>query len=810
MPSNASSDDLDNGPHTAYMIRSGPSITPNLREQVAVLLLRFFQHVRTFTQSLRFKLSFYAGLVAFAAIMAFAFHSISTQEKSLVGARLQGAVRNAEVIKAAIWNGMMTKNRQVIREIVEAIGQEKNFLCINIYDSSGVLHYSSREDLKDRIGKKLDRSRSTRLLDGLAVNQSLRYDYNPVTNVADVVNPLVNTKSCSTVECHAHPESQKVLGALEMQLTMKGLRTEVRSVGRNILFFATFLFLVLSTMIGLGVTFLVNRPVEALREQAEKIATGDYSTSAPSTGSDSIARLSIALEEMRRQIKQREVEIQQSRRMYKELFDKAPCYFAVVDPDHRIVRENQACVAAFGDRTGEHCYKFFKNRESECTKCQVDQTFLDGISRSVPDVWDLPDGTKAHVIVHTAPIVNEEGKITEVLEMAVDVTFMVKLQEELSRQEEQFRTLFENVPCYLTVVDSSYRLGFFNRMFARDFGSAWGEKCFAAYKGRTEKCDPCPVEMTFLDGESHYSEEIWNREGKDQHIVVRTSPMKNSSGEIIAVMEMCTNITELRVMENQLALLGETIAGTSHAIKNILSGLEGGVYIVDSGMRSGNELKMRSGWGIVKKNVVKVSELVKDILYASKEREPELKEIDPGKVLQEVYELFEDKANKENIRLIKEFDARMGEGMWDPHAIHTAVSNLISNAMGAFSESMKPDHQIVLRARAEKCCLFIQIADNGQGMSDEVKQNLFKKFYSTKGAKGTGLGLLVTRKVVEESRGTITFESTLGEGTSFLIKLPFWNGESRPAAAANPAGDVLVRVADHEPDEITNAKQEAS
>ncbi len=347
-------------------------------------------------------------------------------------------------------------------------------------------------------------------------------------------------------------------------------------------------------------------------------------------------------------------------------------------------------------------------------------------------------------------------------------------------------------------------------MFARDFGSAWGEKCFAAYKGRTEKCDPCPVEMTFLDGESHYSEEIWNREGKDQHIVVRTSPMKNSSGEIIAVMEMCTNITELRVMENQLALLGETIAGTSHAIKNILSGLEGGVYIVDSGMRSGNELKMRSGWGIVKKNVVKVSELVKDILYASKEREPELKEIDPGKVLQEVYELFEDKANKENIRLIKEFDARMGEGMWDPHAIHTAVSNLISNAMGAFSESMKPDHQIVLRARAEKCCLFIQIADNGQGMSDEVKQNLFKKFYSTKGAKGTGLGLLVTRKVVEESRGTITFESTLGEGTSFLIKLPFWNGESRPAAAANPAGDVLVRVADHEPDEITNAKQEAS
>ena len=100
-----------------------------------------------------------------------------------------------------------------------------------------------------------------------------------------------------------------------------------------------------------------------------------------------------------------------------------------------------------------------------------------------------------------------------------------------------------------------------------------------AYKGRTEKCNPCPVEKTFLSGESHYSEEIWNRDGREQHIVVRTSPLrKQLTGEIVAVIEMCTNITELRMMKNRLALLGETIAGTSHAM-NILSGLEGGAYI---------------------------------------------------------------------------------------------------------------------------------------------------------------------------------------------------------------------------------------
>ena len=88
----------------------------------------------------------------------------------------------------------------------------------------------------------------------------------------------------------------------------------------------------------------------------------------------------------------------------------------------------------------------------------------------------------------------------------------------------------------------------------------------------------------------------------------------------------------------------------------------------------------------------------------------------------------------------------------------------MSNAMGACGESDNPDRQIVLRARAEHNDLLIEVLDNGQGMSDEVKGNLFRKFYSTKGAKGTGLGLLVTRKVVEENRGTITLRIHIGKG----------------------------------------------
>ena len=73
----------------------------------------------------------------------------------------------------------------------------------------------------------------------------------------------------------------------------------------------------------------------------------------------------------------------------------------------------------------------------------------------------------------------------------------------------------------------------------------------------------------------------------------------------------------------------------------------------------------------------------------------------------------------------------------------------------------------------------IEVADTGRGMSEEVKQNLFKKFYSTKGAKGTGLGLLVSKKIVEENGGSIDFESELGRGTKFILRLPFTRAAHR-------------------------------
>jgi len=126
-------------------------------------------------------------------------------------------------------------------------------------------------------------------------------------------------------------------------------------------------------------------------------------------------------------------------------------------------------------------------------------------------------------------------------------------QMQLNEQRDEYQALFERVPCLITVQDKDFKLLRHNREFSKRFAPTLNDFCFHAYKGRSEKCIPCPVEKTFEDGQAHYGEETGlNKDGHLTHWIVRTSPIKNSKGEIIAAMEMSLDITERKQLEEQL------------------------------------------------------------------------------------------------------------------------------------------------------------------------------------------------------------------------------------------------------------------
>ncbi|MDQ7784372.1 MAG: PAS domain-containing protein [Desulfomonilaceae bacterium] len=728
--------------------------------------------IKRFFGSLSFKLSFFAGVITFIAVLSLTYHAISRQEQALIQEKVQGALKDSEVIEAAIWNGMMTKNREVIRQIVQAIGTKENFREIHIYDNKGILHYTSSVGDGLAIGTDSAAAQNP-LLKNLADNTAFKYRFVEDGKYLNVVNPLRNSASCSSTKCHSGPDRERSLGALELTVPLEGLRTKIRDLKLQTILFASALLVLISTISGLAIVFGVLPPIRRLQENARKMAWGQYTPQGvPAAGSDEIAELTRLFDEMSLQINERTRQLEQSRRQYRELFEQVPCYLTVVDENYHITASNAAFKAEFGDQVGRSCFKGFKGRDSRCANCLVEKTFADGLPHRSEETWSLGD-RKAFVIVHSAPIRDNGGRVSEVMEMALDVTRVERLQTQLNRKEEQFRNLFENVPCYLTVVDPSFRIAFHNRLFAEEFGSSWGKHCFEIYKGKDRKCDKCPVAETFSDGKSHSTEDTWHHNGKEIHVLIQTSPITDESGAIVAVVEMCTNVTELKLLQSQLIILGETIAGMSHSIKNILAGLEGGMYLVDSGLAKGREDRVRTGWEILRKNVGRVSELVKDILYASKEREPEYRECDPARILLDVYDLYEDMARKEGIEFVKDIPLTLGMAVLDPNGIHTCISNLVSNAIAACAAvRAKRSRRIVLKGQAQSDKLVIELSDHGIGMPQDVVEKLFTKFYSTKGSKGTGLGLVVTRKIVEEHGGRIEVESEFGVGTVFTVVIP--------------------------------------
>jgi len=338
-----------------------------------------------------------------------------------------------------------------------------------------------------------------------------------------------------------------------------------------------------------------------------------------------------------------------------------------------------------------------------------------------------------------------------------------------------YRQLFDEAPCYISVQDKDFRIVRTNRRFRDDFGESIGAYCYEAYKRRESRCEKCPVAESFADGEVHRSEEtVRGAGGEPIQMVVHAAPLfDEATGEIVAVMEMSTNVTEVRRLQSQLAALGQMVAGIAHSIKGILMGLDGGLYVVNSGFRKKQEEVVRTGWEIVQRNVGRISNMLLDILYCAKERTPKLSDVAPAEVADSVCDLFAEKFRGHEVGLVRRLDPDVGTISADPERLHALLVNLVTNGLDAClaDENEKP-YRVTVGVRGEAGHVVLEVSDNGLGMDEEAKENLFSPFYSTKDTEGTGLGLLVSQKIVREHGGTIGVRSLSGEGTTFTVRLP--------------------------------------
>ena len=233
--------------------------------------------------------------------------------------------------------------------------------------------------------------------------------------------------------------------------------------------------------------------------------------------------------------------------------------------------------------------------------------------------------------------------------------------------------------------------------------------------------------------------------------------------------------TKELIETERLAAVGQTVAGLAHAIKNITSGMTGGMYVLEKGIELDNRSYLGQGWEMIKGNVNKIKAMAMDLLNYAKDREPEYELCDPGLPLEEVTTLMRPKAEEKGIELRVDLAENLPKVWMDTEGIHRVLLNLVTNAIDACADISCTDKkcEVTLRmSRPEDWGVEYQIIDNGCGMDQDTRSKVFHRFFSTKGSGGTGLGLMIARKIMDEHNGVIEFQSEKDKGTTFLVRLP--------------------------------------
>jgi signal transduction histidine kinase/pSer/pThr/pTyr-binding forkhead associated (FHA) protein len=233
-----------------------------------------------------------------------------------------------------------------------------------------------------------------------------------------------------------------------------------------------------------------------------------------------------------------------------------------------------------------------------------------------------------------------------------------------------------------------------------------------------------------------------------------------------------------KLQTERLAAMGQTVASLSHSIKNILQGLSGGADLVEMGLKREDLEISRQGWGILRRNLDRIAGLTTNMLAFSRQRQIEIEFTHLRPLIEDCAQLLETVCEQAGVALIVDAEDDVPPVPIDASLIHQALMNLLTNALEAVPQGTgsitvrlhyeEPD----ARGPGSPGEAHVMVIDNGPGIPKERQASIFEPFQTSKGVRGTGLGLAVTKRVVEDHRGRITVESKPGKGSTFTIVLP--------------------------------------
>ena len=239
--------------------------------------------------------------------------------------------------------------------------------------------------------------------------------------------------------------------------------------------------------------------------------------------------------------------------------------------------------------------------------------------------------------------------------------------------------------------------------------------------------------------------------------------------------------TDRLLQSEKVATMGALLAGVAHELNNPLAALLGQAQLL---RETTTDPKLVERTEKINRAADRCVRIVRNFLTLARQHRPERVPTALASVIEGAVELLAYELRTEEIEVAIDVEPGLPRFIADPHQLHQVLVNLLANAQHAMRRQARPKRlRISGRRDAARDSIVVTVADSGPGIPPSVLDRIFEAFFTTKPAgEGTGLGLSLCRTIVEDHGGTISAESTVGEGTTFMIELPALAAPSPPAA----------------------------
>ena len=746
-----------------------------------------------FQRRLAAKLILAVGITLLVSISTWAYFNIKYQKQKMMDSIVTSSDRLVNTIRLGTRYAMMLNSRDDINQIIRNIGRQQGIENIRIYNKLGEIKFSnaseevdSRTNIKDEACYICHRSDPpTQALD---LNERIRIISNGNGyRQLGIISPIYNEASCSTGPCHVHPDNKKILGALDLVVSLAGSDSEILSIEHGLIGLAGFLFLVTSTIIFLLVLRFVNHPIKQLIEGTNAIANGEYHTRVDIRDQDyELGQLAAAIHRMVEKIGEHRDELEKQRDEYQRLFNMVPCLITVNDADYRLVAYNREFARTFDPLPGAFCYSAYKGRTERCKACPVERTFQDGQPHESEEHGLNKDGSPAHWLVKTSPVKDADGNVVAAYEVSLDITERKMLEEKLRQSERKYYAIFNNIPNPVFVLDpNTMEIIDCNENVSVLYGyqrhELTGTSFMALFGKMSEESDADVLRASSLM--NHVRQ--FNKDGMPLYIRIRVAATEFSGSQVMLVTT--SDVTKQLEAEQQLiqaskmATLGEMATGVAHELNQPLAVIKSASNFFEKKIQNQEPISadiLATMSREIDRHVDRATKIINHMREFGRKSDLKLVPLQIGDVMEKAFEIFSQQLKVRGISVIWELAENLPDIMGDRDRLEQVFINLLINARDAIEEKVATakenfERKIVLRTGKEDDAVTAEVCDSGPGIAEKMRDKLFEPFFTTKAVgKGTGLGLSISYGIVQDCSGTIEARCCETGGACFRLRFP--------------------------------------